>query len=444
LEAVLEIAKRKKGFAILTITLLLCMASLAFTANMASTQLLDNQIAGNCFRNKEAFVNAESGVNFILSKLDTVDAARALLSSLPFNYTSTSNHYTVNVTQDYNGRLNIVSEGKSNDNSAIRIVQLKVNYALEFDVPESPISSNGKLNLDSTATLNDGCEGVTKDNCISKGNISDNILTSNPGLETEQTDNCTGPTIGSNIIDSNAFYGNADPERIIDNGGHWGDLTIQDTSSYLGGITPDKTLTPDSLFEKTFGVKRTDSAINTIKNSAFVIDMSINGAESCSEQLKNRSDENDIIYIIGDCNIDQNDASHRLASENKRFTIGSLEHPKMVFIEGGTFTTQPNTGASIIGILYFIPDKITTQNTEGNDVLTDRQSIDMGGIRVNGAVLTEYNCSHNGSDKTDEIGVKQHFSSRFDRTVLNNLYSAMGMSASTSSYRLVSGTWRDY
>jgi len=74
----------------------------------------------------------------------------------------------------------------------------------------------------------------------------------------------------------------------------------------------------------------------------------------------------------------------------------------------------------------------------------DKQSIDMGGIRVNAALLTEYNCSHDGYDKTDNKGAKQHFSSRFDCTVLNNLYDSMGFGAFANSYRVVKGTWRDF
>lgn len=266
------------------------------------------------------------------------------------NY-STSNHYTEKVTQDYNGRLSVISEGKSNDDTAIRTIQLKVGYAIEFNVPESPISSNGKLNLDSTATLNDGCEGGSAADCISKGNIADNILVSNPGGETEQTDGCTGDTLGANAIDSGALYDDANSDRLVDNKGVWGALNIPEGSSYFGGITPNLTADPSSLFEKTFGVKRTDEKMTKIKNAAVVIDMTISGAQSCSEQLKAVSNDDEVIYIIGDCNIDQSDASHSNTSENKPFTVGSPYNPKIVFMEGGTFTTRPNTGASVIGML---------------------------------------------------------------------------------------------
>ena len=65
-------------------------------------------------------------------------------------------------------------------------------------------------------------------------------------------------------------------------------------------------------------------------------------------------------------------------------------------------------------LLYFIPGI----DDDGN-IMT---SVDMGGVRVNGAMLSEYNCSHNASDKTDNQGTKQHFSARYDKTVLNQLY----------------------
>ncbi|MCW8995334.1 MAG: hypothetical protein OQK77_05925, partial [Psychromonas sp.] len=162
--------------------------------------------------------------------------------------------------------------------------------------------------------------------------------------------------------------------------------------------------------------------------------MNDGGTLSCSKRLEAIADEVTTIYIKGDCDIDQNDASISVTSENKRFTIGTVDHPKRVFIEGGTFITQPNTGASVIGMLYFLPGKHAMVDEEGNVILDENgneiwvedQSVDMGGIRVNGAMLSGYNCSHDGYDQTDPNGTKQHFSARYDKTVLNKLYENTG------------------
>ena len=125
-----------------------------------------------------------------------------------------------------------------------------------------------------------------------------------------------------------------------------------------------------------------------------------------------------------------------------------------MFLEGGTFITQPNTGASVIGMLYFLPgltDKLDADgnpvadpDNEGETLQVEMQDVDMGGIRVNGAVLSDYNCSHDGYDKTDTTGTKQHFSARYDKTVLNKLYEHTGSVALDSGYSFVEGSWRDF
>ena len=83
-------------------------------------------------------------------------------------------------------------------------------------------------------------------------------------------------------------------------------------------------------------------------------------------------------------------------------------------------------------------------DNSGNVIYKDLQSVDMGGIRVNGAMLTEYGCSHDGYDKTDNNGTKQHFSARYDTTVLNQLYSNFGAPTIGSGYSFVEGSWRDF
>jgi len=445
--------KQAKGFAVLTSAVLLSIAGIAFTTNMASTQLIDNQVVGNYYRNNEAFVSAESGVNFVLSKLEDPAIAKLMLADLPFPYESPDHHYTVLVNKINSNTLQIISSGHSMDGSAKRVIQLKVNYAIAFPIPGAPISSNGKLNLDSTANINDGCEGLTAADCISDGNISEKMIISNPDEEEDKTELCSGEEadIGENIIDASAYYGDYSEERVVDNKGDWGDVIAPEGSIFFG-MYSDQDLEPDSLFEVTFGIEQNESNMAALENYAVVIDMTIAGAQSCSEQLKNVTDEDEVIYIKGDCNIDQHNASQSNTSENKRFTIGSVKSPKMVFIEGGTFVNQPNTGASVVGMLYFLPGEHTAVDENGdiildeygNTKLVEDSSVDMGGIRVNGALLSEYKCSHDGYDKTDTRGTKQHFSARYDRKVLNDLYDGLGAAATASDYHLIEGSWRDF
>ena len=462
--------KQNKGFAVLTSAVLLSIAGIVFTTNMASTQLIDNQVVGNYYRNNEAFVNAESGINLILSK---IDESSAILGSIPNDgdtlpYQPAGSYFKVQITRLDKNTVEISSLGSSKDGTAQRQIQLQVYHETAYNIPLAPVGSNGKLNLDSTATINEGCEGVSAGKCRSPGNLAKHQLVSNPANEKQLTD-CTGSTLGENQIDQSALYtDSADNNFLIigeeisylDEDGFtvteivsWPNEVPIDSNFY--GVEVADDLSPTTLFESTFGVTR-EVGVNALQASPKVAKINMNDGVnlSCSKRLAALAEEITTIYIKGDCDIDQLDAAHSVTSENARFTIGTVDNPKHVFIEGGTFVTQPNTGASVIGMLYFIPgltDKLDADgnpipdpDNEGETLQVEMQSVDMGGIRVNGAMLSEYNCSHDGYDKTDTKGTKQHFSARYDKTVLNKLYENTGNPAVDSGYSFVEGSWRDF
>jgi len=456
--------KHGKGFAVLTSTLLLSIASIVFTARMASIQLIDNKIVGNYYRNNEAFVNAESGINFLLSKIDDPIIGPVVFASVPSTYSSTDNHYSVQLTRLDSNTLEMVSTGSSMDDSAQRKISLQIHPEMNFNLPSASVSVNGKLNLDASAIVNNGCEGVSAEDCKSPGNFADYQLVSNPSNETARiADLCNGsveaegelPAVdntGINVIADNAFYQPITAEDSLEIGDFNSEGEVIKWSnnipagSYFFGEEVEVDLRPSSLFESVFGVNKY-VGVSALKYSAEVarIDMTdTNLATSCSSRLKSLaqySPEIDTIYITGDCNIDQNDATQSTTSENKRFTIGTVDNPKMVFIEGGTFIDAPNTGASVIGMLYFLPGtKIDETGAEVEDSI-----IDMGGVRVNGAMLSEYSCSHDGYETSDKNTTKQHFSARYDKAVLDKLYGNLGRTPSIyRGYSVVPGSWRDF
>ncbi|PKF61784.1 hypothetical protein CW745_10745 [Psychromonas sp. psych-6C06] len=449
----------QQGFAVLTSAVLLSMAGIAFTANMASSQLVDNQIIGNYYRNNEAFANAESGMNFVLSQLDDSTIAKQMLANLPYEYENSSNHFTIKVTQVNQSKILITSDATSMDGSAKRQINLEVDFFVSFPIPAAAVSSNGKLNLDDSALVNDGCEGLAASDCLGGGNIAEHMLVSNPAIEEDADDLCSGGQLGENVIADNVLKGEGDEKIIQPNedgtGYDWGELSIPEGSE-IGGLTPDSDLDPNSLFEATFGMEMSQDNLDDLWDNAAKIDMRYGG--DCSDMLQDVSDQDEIVYIKGDCNISQFYAEQSKTSENKVFSIGSTEYPKLVFIEGGTFITAPNTGTSVVGMLYFLPairelvdDDGNYIDEDGNLLAEDEEpikvtdaSVDMGGIDVNGALLSEYKCSHDGYDKTDNKGTKQHFSARFDKLVLEALYSDLGMGVSGTGYRLAAGTWRDF
>ncbi|TEW54610.1 hypothetical protein E2R68_07870 [Psychromonas sp. RZ22] len=450
----------KQGFAVLTFAILLSVAGIVYTVNMARSQLIDNQVLANYYRNSEAFINAESGVNLILNKLNSVAIANELIENLPFVYPaqmSENTPYQVTVTKITRHKFQIVSKGQSQDASASRQISLQVYYSNAFDIPVAPVSSNGKLNINALAMINDGCEGLSKEGCRSPGNIAKQLIVSQPSAELEQTDLCTGDELQVNSIDENAIYGLLEDQtgetrfKEISNN-QWG-VAASSTGSIFDQVSSIEDMSnASSLFQRTFGINLEDAQDELSSSGQVVrIDMTHLSSLSCSDQLQDVSDDTSVIYIKGDCNIDQNDTLKSQTSEYNHFTVGSSERPKMVFIEGGTFITETNTTASVIGMLYFLPATHDVMDELGSIVYIDGvkqtqkdQRIDMAGIRVNGALLSEYNCSTGGVDTIDSDSTQQYLSARYDKTILNTLYQQMGMTAAASSYQLVAGTWRDF
>ncbi|GLS90939.1 hypothetical protein GCM10007916_20060 [Psychromonas marina] len=462
-QAMITQVKQEKGFAVLISTVLLAMAAILFTANMAYSQLVNNQIVGNYYRNNEAFANAESGVNFVLSQLDDPQRAQLLLNTLPVTYNNSASHYRVQVDKLTTNRLIITSDATSVDGSAIRQINLEVEFYLNFPIPNAALSVNGKLNLDESALVNDGCEGLEQSDCLASGNVAEAMLVSNPNIEIPvDDDDCSGERSGENVIADNVLKGTSlvsviaktttadDVERY-----NWEMGELPETS-YISELPVDPDFKAGSLFEATFAIPMNADNLDKIWDNAAQIDTSYGG--NCSDQFQVIDEEKEIIYIKGDCDISQYYTQQSKTSENKVFTIGSAKHPKLVFIEGGTFKTQPNTGARVVGMLYFLPGSHAHVDGHGKpiDLNGNRLSkyaeaiqvpdinIDMGGINVNGALLSEYKCSHDGHDRSNSNNTKQHFSARFDKLVLDKLYDNLGVKPTSSGYRIAAGTWRDF
>ena len=422
-----------KGFVILTTVVLLSFACIIFTIGMAKNQLLDNEIEANYYRTNEAFVNAESGINDALSK---INQSTTFLDFLPFSYSSQDNMYLVNIERVTKNKISIHSSGTSRDASAQKEIQVQVFDELSFDIPKSPFSSNGKVNLNAAATINDGCEGLSEANCISPGNIAAYSIISAPSNETAQTTSCTGSSVlGKDQIDSTVLYSNSQRKLTIGSEDAWPN-TIPENSVFYD-LPINHNLQPQTLFQSTFGISRNEG-INALQNAADVlfIDMTESGSINCGEQLLQAGDEVTTIYIKGDCYIVAN-------FDNSPLTIGSVEHPKLVFIEGGSFVTEQSKGISVIGMLYFLPPTQQTINSDSELVTSSENVIDLSGIHVNGAMLSDYACSDNHSDQ-ESSSTSAHLFIRYDKSVLNQLYKLRGSIAVASGYSLVAGSWKDF
>jgi len=409
--------KKQQGFVVLSAVMLLCIAGIMFTANMISSQLLDNQVIANYYRNKEAFLSAESGIHFALSQLPPPTLSEPLPTGLPFVYVSADNHYSATVTESAAQRLQITSEGTSADGSAKKVMTLEVEPYFDFPIPTAALSSNGKVNLRGYVQIINGCDASGE--CQKSGNVAENSLLTNPGLDSVDWWCSELLSIGKNIIEDDTLLGNisiSTVDKITDSDGteryDWGDSLFPEGTE-IGGIKIDSELSASSLFEKTFGTQMNQGSLDTLRNNALFID--VYAGDHCLDKLQEVTDADVIIFITGICNLN---------SSSESIVIGSIEHPKLVIIEGGSF----NTPVDIFGMVYFVPGS----NTSGS--LIDSK-VDMGRVSVEGALLSEYRCSYPGKDS---------LSVNFNKSLLNDLYAALGVGISASGYRLSVGTWRDF
>lgn len=458
--------KQQQGFAILITSIILSIAGIVYTANIAYLQLIDNKVLSNYYRNNEAFLNAESGVNLILNKLTLVAVASDMLNNLPFTYPAiinSSSPYQVTVTQLAENKLNISSVGYALDGTALRKISLAVDYQVDFTTPTAALLSNGKLNVNGTDYINDGCEGLTTAQCRSPGSIAEQIIISQPDvsissvidstIEAESAwcvDNSLTESNSGNQIDLFAIHGDLiNSEGIARftevNESQW-EVTNVASGDLFEHVPPlDDTTSASSLFESTFGMTWPNVKQQFITSDKVAhIDMTTFNPVSCSEQLQSIAQDISVVHIKGDCNI----SSHHAV--NHQFTVGSTDNPKMVFMEGGTFSSAANINTSVIGMLYMMPSTQPLLDVNGHSVYIDgvkqiKQdlSVDLAGIRVSGSLLSGYHCSGSKQNNINEADNKS-FSIRYDKNALNALYEKLGMTPSSIDYQLVAGSWRDF
>ncbi|WP_354623626.1 pilus assembly PilX N-terminal domain-containing protein [Psychromonas sp. MME2] len=457
----MKFIKHQRGFAVLITALLLCLAGIAFTTNMAFSQLIDNQIAGNYYRNREAFLNAESGINLMLSK---ITASASLLNTLPISYHPAGASYSVSVERINKNSVALSAVGMSQDGTAQREIHLQINHELTYNIPLAALSVNGKLHLNDDVVINDGCEGVNASLCKSPGNIAKYQLVTHPSNETQATAECTGHSLAQNVFASNLLHGDnfltvGEQKSVID---EYGFATLETVNwpenrtaaMQFHGLEVTEDVSPSSLFESTFGVSESDAmfALQSA-NDVAMIDMNDGDVTNCLTRLTEVDEAVSTIYIEGDCDLMRDDLYALDAEKTQRVSIGSVDNPKLLLIKGGHFVSEAKTDVVIFGMVYFLPGSGELFDENGNVIVDPdteqvmqarEQSVDLGNLSVNGAVLSEYNCSYSGSDNAEASLNAAPLSVRYDKTVLNKLYQNRGSLAVSAGYRVVAGSWKDF
>jgi len=421
------------GFAVLTLVLLLSLASLIYTVNMTQTQLIDNQILSNDYRTQAARLHAESGVSLVESQLKQGSDTKQLLHHLPFVYPTVitdSELFQVQLSQSTDQLLHLTSTGYSEDRQAIQRITLTLQRQADYGIPASGLASNAALALNVGATIQrDDNTQVDNDLGLALPLIHAASLTTaacpdRSPLGLSATSNL--PVAQSGL--SFAWLKNRP----------WGAATSF-AGTFLDSATPipDKQH-PHSLFEKTFGVSMREAlpVLNigegvTMIKAATYHDQTM----SCAQQLQSLDDRQQVLYIQGDCDLTRYSAP---------YVIGSVTYPKLIFMEGGRFVNH--AGVKITGLLYYLPKQSLSNGYSASlasdamkTLISTPQAINLTGLSVNGALLTEYACSFN-----EQVNEDASLWVNYNPEVLTTLYQQIGVSPINVEYQQVLGSWRDF
>jgi len=418
------------GFAVLTIVLLLSVASLIFTLNMAQVQLLDNQLLANDYRNKEALLHAESGVNLMLNQLNHANVVSQLLNDLPFVYPvvlSANDPFQVQLSQQVDQPLQITSTGYSQDHHAMKQIVLTLQALAHYGIPESSVTSNAALTLNDKAQIQRDCEKLGCTDAELAAPLIDARLFNSPLCLDSASLNLSSEQ--RNLQQQLQYH-------------PWGAATsFAGTFLDNAGTLIDMN-TAQSLFEKTFGAYQSEAlytlsmaeGVTTINTTETALSDDVNSL--CRQTLQQTDDNHQVLYIQGDCDLTNNTTP---------YVLGSSEYPKMIFIEGGRFISQ--VGVKINGLLYYLPGKQPVLNAAGekvylNGVLQtmEEQTVNLTGVQVNGALLSEYACSYN-AEETEQA---PFLWVNYNPDVLNTLYQQLNVLPLSVQYKQAQGSWRDF
>lgn len=415
----------QKGVATLTVTVVILVITTLMVFFATRVGLLDQRMAGNEVRYKEAFAQAEAGLDFATQRFnnqfklnyDGESAATSLATILTNSQVTTATEadgtspesgegsFTVSIT-DSGAALgsipvyNFVSTGISADGTGTATVQRQITMTgvMGGESPDIPIVVGGAV----------GTGGDF--------NVVGNPNGGGPGIPVSVW---TGPTgSGANIEMSGSsatchiqYYSGNNAQCSNPSGNS--ELLSQGDGSTLTSYSPDKpdllpndANFPDDLFAFVFGLPRTDWQLK--KNEAANNGQVVSDCSVPTSLGANAGTNFSLWWITGDCDPGSN------------ATIGSDSKPVILVIDDGEL--EMNAGTVIHGIVFLFnnPDNAGTPSASmsGSPEIYGSFISDVGGAGMHGSYSVVY-----------------------DPDVINSFEHGGG---SNFSIGYIPGSWRDF
>ncbi|MCE0555995.1 hypothetical protein [Motilimonas sp. E26] len=451
---------KQEGMATLLVTILLMLSATAFTFYTAKNKLFEIRASGNDYRYKEAYANAELGLDYAGTWLafgkvkvgsKEQPAAMSFINKtsdepLKLNIGSStdkgtqkfieffaSNQVEVVVKQSPTNPklLQVVSTGRSRDGQAKAVVSREFYFSGNANnggnnIPIAPITTNtqtlieGSVQLASNPTAFDDQE-LSYWSSYSALQLAGNWFSySNDGFADLSKFNNTLEAGDATLENELGWYSEDTLES-------FSELNSEQESFASDDISLSDPRFPDSLKEEYLGVDEADFAKlrNEVAKQAAegeegIIFVEPNDLGICDIPAGGQGEK--VVWIYGDCPIHVNGIA------GAGYSAGTLTEGVTVIIDGNA---DFRGGASINGLVYVVNSNMETQNSAAVNAKFG------GSISVKGAMIVD-GIYHGVVLTSGSIVVD------YSADVLRTLSGVNASAVGGSRFGWVPGTWRDF
>ena len=454
-------ARKQEGMATLLVTILLMLSATAFSFYTAKNKLFEIRASGNDYRYKEAYANAELGLDYAGTWLafgKVTVGGKEQPAALSYLTKTTDEPLTMNAgTSTHAGTqkfidffsseqvqvvvkqsptnpklLNVVSTGRSRDGQAKAVVSREFYFSGNVNnggnnIPIAPITTNtqtlieGAVQLASNPTAFDD-QDLSYWSSYNALQLAGNWFSySNDGFgnlsKFENTLKAGDATLDNEL----GWYGDDTLAGFPDTGGK------DDTTFAHGDISLSDPRFPESLKEEYLGIKEADFA--TLRNDVAkqaadgepgVLFIEPNDLGVCEVPAGGKGEK--LVWIYGDCPI------HVGGVDGAGYSAGTPTSGVTMIIDGNA---DFRGGASITGLVYIVNSHMETQNSAAINAKFG------GSITVKGAMIID-GVNHGVVLTSGSIVVD------YSADVLRTLSGVNTNTSGVSRFGWVPGTWRDF